>query len=306
MIRKVNWEELFEFISGLRIPDGSLAEITSFMEHSADNLEQPKKENELKADLAKDGSVTGVEHDFLYAVVDQRHLVSDRPKRKWYTPSEKMGDRSGPSRLTKKRGICFHHTAVVGGFGAHRTVMKDFLTQVERGSDYGKYAQGNVIQINRELKPDELARVHALGGRYRGIGPANEYNNGVPYHVIRGPNSVLYLNLPFDWVTWHGDASNNDFLGYAWDALSTKDALEPDDMIQDIIFTADRMKAEGHTVEEFTGHCAYTRKPLDPGKHFIKEVMIPAAEKLGATIRMDFKSKPEAASIAEVLTGRAR
>lgn len=278
-------DDLIEFLSSLGVAQEYLDEIRTYQEHVDQNAGIPAAEEADKFDPTTE--CEGVDHDFLYAVADQRHMIQ-RPKRKWYSPSTSIGDRRGATRLTKKKGICFHHTAVKGGFGTHASVRKDVEGQIVGGKP-GEIDLCTILKINKDLTDEEKVRLHALGARYRGAGPKNKYNNGIPYHAVRGANSVLYLNLPFDWVTWHGNASNNDFLGFGWDARSTADSPEPEDMIQDVLYMAKLMEDEGHECAEFVTHSMYTRKPKDPWKPFIEQVVIPAAEKLGAKVIMDKK-----------------
>ncbi len=232
------------------------------------------------AEKAK-GKVDDVTQDFLFATIDLRHL-QHRAKRKWYRTSR-----------TKKRGLCFHHSAVLGGFGVDRRLV-------------GAYKRGK--QSNFELKhvrgleprPDELARAMALAHRYFGD-PPRKFNEGVPYHAVHGPNSVLYLNLPFDWVTWHGNGANRDFLGVAWDALSTKESPAANDILEDVGHLVELGRGEGHPLTAITCHCAWTNKPRDPGAEFIETVIVPAAKVHGCVIDWDFKSKKTARSLREVV-----
>src|SRR5690606_3905433 len=117
---------------------------------------------------------------------------------------------------------------------------------------------------------EDWAKAEALAHRFRGD-PPRQYNYGVPYHAISGSNSVLYLNLPFEWVTWHGNGANNDFLGYAWDASSLKQTPRADDLIQDLRHLATLARREAHPIEELTAHCCWTNKPSDPGRAFVAD-----------------------------------
>ena len=300
---KIDLDDLIDFLLDLGLPDGVISDLSDYLVHEAQNAELPDAENLTKIDPNSD--TEDVSHDFLYAVADQRHLIQ-RPARKWYVPTTKIGDRRGGTRLTKKRGICFHHTAVKGGFGTHKPVVRNFLAQLTEGAEPPRILipQCNILKVNKVLTTDQLVRLHALGARYRGAGPTGKYNQGIPYHALRGPNSVLYLNLPFDWVTWASNGANNDFLAFAWDARSAVEMPEPEDMIEDILYLYDLMRTEGHCADEceFTAHSVYTNKGLDPWKHYIREVMIPAAEKVGAVLRMDYKSRKRGSrSLAETL-----
>ncbi len=236
------------------------------------------------AEKAK-GKVDDVTQDFLFATIDLRHL-QHRAQRKWYKHAR-----------SQKRGLCFHHSAVLGGFGVDRRLV-------------GAYKRGKAATFQIEnvrgpkLTKAELARAMALAHRYFGD-PPRRFNSGVPYHAVHAPNSVLYLNLPFSWISWHGNASNRDFLGVAWDALSTKESPPAKDILEDVGHIIEIGRGEGHPLTELTCHCAYTRKPRDPGAEFIETVIMPAAKEHGCVIHLDFKSKKTARSLREVLDAAA-
>lgn len=243
------------------------------------------------------GDAEDCAHDFLYAVIDQRDVHSRH--RKWYSPSTVIGDHTGNTRLTKKTGLGFHHTAVPTGFGAWGTQIQNHSdvaaanAWVETNAgliipDSDAYRKW-IVKPTQPLTLEQWARAMALGDRYRGF-PEKDYNTGTPYHAILGPNSVLYLNLPFDWVTWHGNSLNNDFLGFAWDAHSAKQSIDDGlaaDLIHDVIRLVELARSEGHNIQFFDVHATRTNKPRDPGAEFIREVMIPAAEETGCTVIMD-------------------
>jgi hypothetical protein len=247
------------------------------------------------AELEKGADAEDVSSDDLVAVFDQRHITS-RAKTKWYSPNAALGDRSGATRLTKKKGICFHHTAVRGGFGADKSLVRKYEKEPV---DMERFRSST-----RPLTTDEWARALALAHRYRGD-PPRQYNYGVPYHAVHGPNSVLYLNLPFDWVTWHGNGANNDFLGVAWDARSTAEQPYAEDLVRDLKLLIEIARAEGHPITEFTCHCAWTNKPDDPGAAFIQQVMVPVAGELGIEIDWDFKDRLDARSLGQVVGRQA-
>lgn len=233
-------------------------------------------------------------------IYDQRHLLA-RPAQKWYDPAK---------RTTKKIGICIHHTAVKGGFGVHHKTVQAYDSEAHRP---GNLREGRIchwdqpgntwIKRAHQIAPDEMARLHALGARYRGQKVGGSSGKGLPYHAISGPNSVLYLHLPFDWVTWHGNGANSKFLGYAWDGNSLKQSADRTDTIEDLINLAAIMRSEGHRCDELTVHSAWTSKPHDPGEEFISDIMIPAAEAIGATINLEF-SNGRGKPIAETLETR--
>lgn len=257
------------------------------------------KVNELEKDA---GVAAPLNDDILRVAFDQRD-ITDRASIKWYSPNTKLGDRTGSSRRTKKKGVCIHHTAVRGGFGAHKNIVRGYMDMTAdelrtlHGSRFRDF-HGDV-DVER-LSHEDIARALALACRYRGH-PSGPYNSGVPYHAVTGPNSVLYLNLPFEWVTWHGNGANTDFLGYGWDAHSMHDLINDMDCSEDLVYLIDVARKEGHDIEELTCHCAWANKWRDPGKEFIERVMIPVAEKTGCIINMDFKAKANAKSIREVL-----
>lgn len=288
----------FDPIAFLDMLDGQpgdfLDDLREFLDHLDDWAGHAQQAELEKAD----GTAEDVSHDFLYAVLDQRHLT-DRPKRKWYNHRTRLGDTSGSSRRTLKRGITFHHTAVKGGFGADKALVRRYLKEAEEnGVDMSRF-----VKSNRVLSPEEWARALALCHRFRGD-PARKYNMGVAYHALSCANSVLVLNLPFEWCTWHGNGSNTHFLGYGWDARSSAESCAPiaHDLIQDVAHVVELARDEGHPMTEFTAHCAWTNKALDPGAEFIELVMMPAAKQLGCSMDLDFKSSYRGSkSLREVL-----
>lgn len=250
------------------------------------------------------GNSVDISDDHLFAVCNLRD-IQDRAKRKWYLPTTGLGDVTGSTRLTKKRGLCVHGTAVAGGFGIHDAILKLYMgLEIDWGKWLQKPQPGLIPAIELHML---WARAMALSHRYWG-NPSGEYNSGVPYHAITGANSVLYLNLPFDWVTWHGDGSNNNYLGYAVDFHSLKDVIKaangakyhPEDLQKDLKYVILKAREEGHDIEELTCHCAWTNKPNDPGKAYIELVLIPVAAETGCYINYDFKVE-RGRSIAEVL-----
>jgi len=279
----------------------------------------------LKENADKDsGASEDVSNDFLYAVYDQRMLLERGPDNiKWYNPFTDLGDITGRTRLTIKKKIMAHHSAVHGGFGVHKWRVKDWTKQgnLWLQGDPEKLWHPSVVQFDgSEVEAQWLvrpqpkflgdtdeeqiarwARAMALADRYRGYKPA-DYNNGVPYHVVSAANSILYYNLPWTWVTWHGNGGNNDCLGLAWDANSTKDTFRWDDMEADLKRVAEDGRAEGHFVDglELTMHCCYTNKPHDAGKEYA-EFLMDIAPRLDATVDLDFKARPEYTSFREVL-----
>jgi hypothetical protein len=296
-------DQLFDYLDVL---SPSLRErMREYLEHAEEYEAQPEQVEAEK----ESGETEDVFDDFLFAVIDQRHLL-DRPKRKWYTTNTQLGDRTGGSRLTLKRGVCFHHTAVYHGAGARKAVRAKYdklvagaVHMLDREMILSAAWGGDAkwLQLNQDLTPDQWARAMAVAGRMRGEGPNDAANNGFPYQVIRCSNSVLVLNLPFEMVTWASNGANTDFAAFGWDAHSTKEGIEDaDDLCADVEFTVKTMRDEGHPCTEFTAHCAYTNKPTDPGAEFISKIMEPVAKETGCTIDYHFKVRG-ARSIGEVL-----
>jgi hypothetical protein len=219
---------------------------------------------------------------------------------KWYSPNAKLGTRTGSARRTLKRGICVHHTAVTGGFGADKALVQQYLKRGEPDFDPSRW----LVPPKGKCSIEDWSRAEALAHRFRGD-PPRRYNEGVPYHAISGANSVLYLNLPFEWVTWHGNGANTDFLGYAWDANSAKEKPKADDLIADLRYLVELARSEGHPIEELTSHCAWTNKRIDPGREFISTVIAPAAEELGLRIDWAFKANAKGAISLGEVAGRS-
>jgi len=236
-------------------------------------------------------------------------MVQDRgaDNIKWYNPITTIGDRTGSTRLTKKRGMCVHHTAVKGGFGTHGSRRSYWADQPMTGQPLVLQPNGESVTAKWVVWDDEAfkdvvhwAEAMALADRYRGYVPG-EYNTGVPYHAVRASAGFLVLNLPFEWVTWHGDGANTDFLGFAWDGDSRYEKPEAEDLYEDLKYVLELARSEDHPIEELTGHCAWTRKPDDPGKPVV-EVMAQLASEEGLKIEWDFKVSG-GRSLREVLDG---
>src|SRR5690606_23902544 len=145
--------------------------------------------------------------------------------------------------------------AVRQGFGADKAVINRLRAEGIRydptlwrvlPSDpfHGKMVRPSV---------EEWARAVALAYRYRGE-PSRKYNDGVPYHAVSAQNSVLYLNLPFDLITWHGNGANNDYLGFAWDGNTLKEAPNARDVATDLAYVVNLARSEEHPVEKLTCH----------------------------------------------------
>ena len=243
-----------------------------------------------------------------HLVYDQRQ-VQDRGSQaiKWYNPFTELGDRTGSTRRTLKKGICVHHTAVKGGFGTHESRREYWFNQTLRSTANVPQPNGESAKTEWLVWNDEAFKDHAhwaecmaLADRYRGYMPG-EYNTGVPYQAIRAASGFVVLNLPFDWVTWHGDGANTDFLGFAWDGDSRYEEPQAEDLYEDLKYVLELARAEGHPIEELTGHCAWTRKPDDPGKPTV-EAMAQLASEESLTINWDFKVSG-GRSLREVLDG---
>lgn len=211
--------------------------------------------------------------------------VRGRNKRKWYHPNTPVGDRRGYSRRTKKKGACFHVTQPggAGGFGiaGHR------VRHYQKLLASGKFDPGEILKDGIGWDPRALA----LGDRYAG-----QYGNqsGVSYQGISSALSVLFYNLPFEWVTWHGNGSNTDFAGFAFDFDTRYDKIgegpyDGDIMIAHALNFIDDLRDEGHPAEELTIHGAWVAK-ADPGPVILNEILIPVAEERGMFIDWDFKT----------------
>lgn len=281
---------------------GFLQTLRTYLEHLEAQHQAAREATQAK----EHGVDEDVSDDFLFAVFDQRHMTA-RPAIKWYDPHTQLGDRAGRSKRTLKKGVCVHHTAVAGGFGADKNLIRQYKRESEPffdGTLWRVPPQSGEHGPIVEPTLDEWARAMALAHRYRGD-PPRKYNYGVPYHAISAANSVLYLNLPFDWVTWHGNGSNIDFLGFAWDASSTREKPKPEDHQADLRYFIELARDDGHPIEELTVHAAWTRKPKDPGKDYIEQVMVPVADELGLVINWDFKANKKGTRSMGEIVGKA-
>jgi len=309
-------DEFLLQLENIELPDeakqGFIQTMNALKALGADDLDAMTKVDIASIEAEKEcGDADDCANDFLYAVIDLRDDTKNR-KRKWYWPNTSIGDAKGYSRLTKKTGLGFHNTAVFNGFGAWGSIKRANIKRAETNGwvetesglmvPDGDAWSAWKVKPNERITVEQWARALALGRRYEGD-PPQAYNYGVPYHVLMGPNSVLYLNLPFDWVTWHGNSLNNNFLGVGWDANSTKQKIS-DGLAKDLIYDGERIidfaRSEGHDIQYFDCHSSRTNKPNDPGAEFIREVMMPLAEKTGCEILMD-KKVGGGRSIREIL-----
>jgi hypothetical protein len=234
-------EALFDYLDTL--PAETRKVMADYLAHADEHEKLPS----IATDEKVIGDADDVKEDFLFAVIDQRHLHT-RPAIKWYNPFTVLGDRTGNSKRTKKKGVCFHHTAVLNGFGARKSVTRSYEGLIKTGEDLqpedvmsNKLVEplaesARWLKLNQPISVAQWARAMAVAGRMRGEGPKDNANNGVPYNAIRCANSVLVLNIDFEWVSWASNGANTDFLSFAWDALSTKEKIEDaDDLIADVI-----------------------------------------------------------------------
>jgi hypothetical protein len=268
----------------------------------AENLDRGDQDSEPRS--GGDGRRPGVANDDLRAVYDQR-AVKLRDEVEWYT-----------GKTSKKRGICFHHTAVKGGFGTRKDRV-DYWKRVTITSAPSVPLSNKQSVLTAWTVPppadrlgegDEAvarwARAMALADRFRGYVYDEGSNGGVPYHAVSCTNSVLVLNLPFDWWTWHGNAANEDYLGFAWDGHSAHDTFDREQLLAQIRHVIEVGRSEGHFTDElkFTGHCCFSNKSIDPGKDLV-EFLVEIADRCGATIDLDYKYDDVYTSFADVLGG---
>lgn len=206
--------------------------------------------------------------DYLRAVYDQRLVGMSERKKKWY------------NERTWKKGICFHHSGVHKGAAAKRKRIEYYEKGGQPPGEF--FEQFDITKMGTKAVQKALA----LGDRYRGQGQGE----GWPYHAISAPNSVMYLNLPFDYWSWHGNQANREFLGFAWDGHSKKETWDSKDLQFDISRLMDLMVFEGHSCIEFTMHSCHANKPNDPGLDFLESVIMPVAQNRNVLIDLDRKS----------------
>jgi len=257
------------------------------LEHQISRLTLPTEEIALagELDLEPPGVCGGI--------IDLRGWATPdvRPKRKWYHPDVPIGTVQRYKRRTLKRGVMVHNTGVAR-MGPWKSRVKLWREHLQKRLD----CPGVTV---RDFPEDgDLAVALAVADRLRGF-PSRKGNYGLPYHGVYSAKT-LFLNLPFDWVTWHGDGGNNEFLGYARDGLPS-DTLDVEAERAALeAFIEEAELREGHIIEEFTCHGCWTRKPHDPGRPYVETVLLPVAEEYGLEVDMDFKTDG-GISIAEML-----
>lgn len=214
-------------------------------------------------------------------------MQTERNKIKWYNPFTEVGDRTGKTRRTKKKGVCVHHTGVYTGFGISSARVNSIL---ERAPYLDFAFESEWIIGTSSVK--QAVEALALAERYAG----QHTYGGVPYHGILARNRVLYFNLPMEWVTWHGNGANTDFLGFAFDMHSGRERFGDEGMLtvlqarEALELFIDTARDDGHDIREITVHGAWTNKPKDPGAQTITEVIEPVADRKGLRIDWDFKT----------------
>jgi len=267
-----------------------LFEESEQLRHYADRALQIAEENRAK----EAGESETISADKLFAVIDLRQVpASKRGEVKWYNPNTTFGDTTGSTRLTYKRGVCFHHAAVKGGFGTHRSRRKLY--------EETPLGEGWLVQPTKPITREQYQHFMALKHRWIGD-PPGQYNNGVAYQVISTLPGVLYFNLPFEWVTWASHGANTGYLSMCFDAHSRYDEYDEHTMFEHVQYTVNEGLKYGHFRQglEFTIHAAWTNKPC-PGRVPTEILVDHIAPKLGADIRWDFKAHDKAQSIREVL-----
>lgn len=310
-------QDFLASLGGVDLPDG----VKEFFNDSMENIAA------LVRDRAPDDpSVIApppTAPDFLRVAVDQRHLLKDR------TPKWRRVAGSIPA-THKKHQLLAHHTGNgrAGGFGTRKDTVKAYASLWDDGmvdTTTGVFTREHMrswhprvsalgstdlaLAVKDWLTRASWTRLMALAARYRGF-PNASGNRGEPYHAISAANSALYLNLPFDIWSYHGDDANRHSVGWAWDGDSRYEPIARDSILtRDLIFDGqaiiDLARQEGHDIDEITCHCVYSNKPNDPGADFILHVLVPLAELTGCQIRWDYADKG-GHSLASVLKRHGR
>jgi len=249
-----------------------LDDLAAEARHFADRFREARGEEDEDIPKLADASE--------YSRIDLR-VIRGRGKRKWRTPRGSIDQQPRRATLTKKKGICVHHSGIFTGMRGPRRLDEDWSIIDMRG---------------KEVSPE----LTSLAYRIAGQGPRYQ---GQSYHGWSSRLGALFFNLPFDWVTYHGDGSNEDYLGYCIDYHSGKEKLWDIEVerakLEDFIRLATN---EGHMTEGLmTIHGAWSRKEIDPGREVIEEVMIPVAAKMGLGLNLDFKASPRFVSAREML-----
>lgn len=258
-------DEVYAFLVEYGFPAETLEDLREYFES------ERRRANERFLEQGEPSFRVGT--DDFPAVLDQRKIMQGR-SRKWYLLAAEER-RTGGRRRTKKQGVCCHHSAVHRGFGVHSATVAEVTAGVVPLPKFVEWPLD---------KPDKAVvnRAVALAARYRGV-----RGEGVPYHAITSANSVLTLNLDFELVTWHGDGANNDYLGWAWDGHSGRESPPVDSLRADLRRLIAQARCEGHPCTKITAHSVWSRKPTDPGREFVEEVILPVAAEMGCTVDLD-------------------
>ena len=198
-------------------------------------------------------------------ICEPKHLLGiidlrKRPRtgrQRWYAPSRVS---------SKKKTICFHHTAVSGGFGVSKQALRKHAGADVHALPWLESPRGGVLD-------GVMPRAAALADRY----------DGLPYHAIyTHALRILYILLPFDWVTWH--ASNRDIntrsLGFAWDGDSRSESPPVAHLHAAIRYVLEMGGEDGHDICEVSTHNRWANKPHCPGAVFDTRVLDPLCDTL--------------------------
>lgn len=224
-------------------------------------------------------------------VIDQSHMMKRDVK--WYGLSSGDDDTVGSTRSTRKRGVCYHHTAVRRGFGVKEPVLKLLTPKVLNGDYSGIVMPGSLLHVSGPKAITPI--VAAYCARFRGDMPASlrardpdtglEIKYGESYHwVFSEKHKLLLHNLPDRLVSWHGNGANNWYLGFAWDGDSRYDIPNPYDIMEalGVVYDTDP------EMDTITTHSQWTNKPHDPDAWHIANVILPFARKRNLKVDLDF------------------
>lgn len=151
-----------------------------------------------------------------------------------------------------------HHTAVAGGFGVSRRLLKK-----HNGDEFS-------------------ARL----SRY----------SGQPYHAIFSPQDQASIVQWPGWMeTWHGNGMNRYTIGWGLDMDCRYSSLDPDQenierMILGGLHVVGYYRDRGFPLEYIETHSQHSRKDKDPCPWVMREVLVPLARMANMTIRAEATS----------------
>lgn len=210
------------------------------------------------------------------AILHPHRAPKCEPDRVWWHYEDLNMSTRERKHGRKPEGIMVHVTGVPGGFGASRRDITWAQAQIDTNGRYVRKNQHN---------PEEYRRVLAIIGRMTG---ASRGGGGQPYHrMVLQSGDGLILN-GWNEYTWHGNAGNRQFNGFAIDGDFKREPLTHE-VIEagrwGLSSYAEFLERKIGKRPTITAHRCYARgRGRDPGADVWREIVRPVALDLGLEI----------------------